>query len=98
MIIASALAGIIAIGFAYAVGTRVFAGPRLGALTAGILALTPLLWRQAQSAPASLFPLPFVMGWLWAVAHVEDARSPRWAAAAGVCLGVGVYSTHAAAV
>jgi len=84
----------------YLLGARMFASARFGILTAVLLALTPLLWRQAQGAPASLAPLPFVVGWLWAVAHIEraDTVSVRWAAAAGGILGLGVYTSLAAIV
>jgi hypothetical protein len=84
----------------YLLGARMFASARFGILTAVLLALTPLLWRQAQGAPASLAPLPFVVGWLWAVAHIEraDKVSVRWAAVAGGILGLGVYTSLAAIV
>jgi hypothetical protein len=90
------LAGIVSIGLMYVLGARMFASARFGIVTAGVLVLTPLLWRQSRNAPASLYPLPFVIGWLLAVAHFPDARPLRWAALAGGLLGAGVYSSHAA--
>src|SRR5712692_8719760 len=92
------LAGLTSVGLMYVLGARMFASARFGLVTAGIFALTPLIWRQAQDAPASLYPLPFVLGWLWAVAHFPDGRAPWWAAVAGGLLGLGVYSSRAAAV
>jgi hypothetical protein len=84
----------------YRLGARIFVSARFGILTAALFALTPLLWRQTEGAPAALAPLPFVIGWLWAVAHIEraDAVSFRWAVFAGAVLGVGVYTSRAAVV
>ena len=82
----------------YLLGAWMFASSRFGIVTAGIFALTPLIWRQVQDAPASLYPLPFVLGWLWAVAHFRAGRAPWWAAVAGGLLGLGVYSSRASAV
>ena len=42
------------IGLMYVVGARMFAGARFGIVTVALFALTPLLWRQSQHAPASL--------------------------------------------
>jgi 4-amino-4-deoxy-L-arabinose transferase-like glycosyltransferase len=98
MTIAAAFCAICAAGLMYAAGRRLFGTPRWGIVTAGLFALTPLLWSQIQNAPASLYPLPFVAGWLWAAAHLEDARATWWAAAAGALLGLGVYTSTAAIV
>jgi hypothetical protein len=86
------------VGLMGVLGARMFASVRLGLVTAGIFALTPLIWRQAEAAPASLYPLPFVLGWLLAVAHFTDHRASPWAAIAGGFLGLGVYSSRASAV
>jgi hypothetical protein len=75
-----------------------FASTRFGIVTAAVFALTPLLWRQSQSAPGSLAPLPFVAGWLLAVAHSQAARATWWPFVAGALLGAGVYTSLAAAV
>jgi hypothetical protein len=60
--------------------------------------LTPLLWQQSRNAPASLSPLLFVIGWLWAVGHVQGDRAFWWSAVGGGVLGAGVYTSNAAAV
>jgi hypothetical protein len=92
------LAGLTSVGLMYVLGARMFGSARFGIVTAAIFASTPLIWRQIQDAPASLYPLPFVLGWLLAVAHSENAHAPWWAAVAGGLLGLGVYSSNAAAV
>ena len=81
----------------YILGLRVFATISFGLLTAGIFALTPLLWSLIRNAPTSIYPLPFVLGWLVAVARVPDARTSWWAVAGGL-LGAGVYTSYAATV
>ena len=86
------------IGLIYLLGTRMFASARFGIVTVALFALTPLLWRQSQNAPASLAPLPFVVGWLLAVAHFQHARPTWWPVVAGGFLGAGVYTSHAATV
>lgn len=84
--------------FMYLLGARLFASVRFAVLTAALFAVTPLLWRQAQDAPASLFVLPFVAGWLFAAAHMQSAHSSWWSVIAGGLLGGGVYISNAAAV
>src|SRR5438552_4979613 len=97
MTIAAALCAISAAGLLYAVGLRLFASARWAGVTAGLFALTPLLWSPFQNAPA-LYPLPFVAGWLWTAAHLDDARATLWAVATGALLGLGVYTSTAAIV
>jgi 4-amino-4-deoxy-L-arabinose transferase-like glycosyltransferase len=92
------VSSIASVALLYSVGARLFASARFGILTAALFSLTPLIWHQAQSAPAALVPLAFVVGWLWAVAHLEHADTMWWAAIAGGLLGVGVYTSLAAVV
>lgn len=92
------VAGIASLGLMYVLAARMFASARLAIIATGIFTLTPLVWRQISDAPTSIYPLPFVLGWLLAVAYFQDARAPWWAAVAGAVLGVGVYSSLAAAV
>jgi len=82
----------------YFVAARLFASAWYGGLTAAIFAFTPLLWFQFQGAPASLYPLPFVLAWLLAAQHLGDARTTVWAAIAGAALGLGLYTSLSAAV
>jgi hypothetical protein len=86
------------IGLMYVLGARMFASAPIGIATAVLFALTPVLWRQGQIAPASLAPLPFVIGWLVAVAYWQHPRATWWPLVAGGVLGVGVYTSYAAAV
>jgi hypothetical protein len=93
----AAIAGGVAL--IYFAGERILQPGRLGGIvTAGLFALTPLLWLQGQNAPASLVPLPFVAGWLLAVARFQPGRPSWWPAIAGAFLGVGVYASYASMV
>ena len=67
-------------------------------LSAAILALTPILWRLAGSAPAALLPIPFVVAWLLAAGRWAQARDMWAGVAAGAVLGLGLYSSVGAAV
>jgi hypothetical protein len=82
----------------FLVGARIFASWRFAIVPVVLFALTPLLWRQSQHAPASLSPLPFVVGWLLAVAHIQGARGASAAAIAGAVLGLGIYTSWSAFV
>ena len=86
------------LGLMYFAGARMFSNSRYGIVTAALFALTPLLWTQSQYAPSSLAPLPLVAGWLVAIAHFQHDRRPWWPVAAGSLLGLGVYTSNAAAV
>jgi hypothetical protein len=94
------LAAVIAsTGMIYVAGARTVPSGRFGGiLTAGLFALTPLLWMQSRTAPASLAPLPLVAGWLMAVARFRSDRSTWWPAVAGAFLGAGVYTSYASMV
>lgn len=82
----------------YFLGKRMFGRAALGVVAAATMALTPLLWRQWQIAPASLYPLPFVVVWLWAAERLCGAQRSWSAAVAGGVLGMGVYSSRAAQI
>ncbi len=90
------LAGFVSVVLLYIVGAKLFANTRDAMITAAVLALTPLLWYQLQRQPTSLYALPFVAGWLAAVACSDQLRAPLWSAVAGALLGLGMYGSHAA--
>jgi hypothetical protein len=82
----------------YVTGARIFGSVPWAIVTAALFASTPLIWRQFGIAPASLYPLPFVSGWLAAIAYFDATRAAWWLAVAGATLGAGVYASHSAAV
>jgi hypothetical protein len=86
-------------GLLFAVGTRLFGGTRSGAIAIATFLTTPLIWFAARSTPHALYPLPFVVGWVLAVANLQQRRAEWWwPAIAGGMLGLGVLTTPAAAV
>lgn len=90
---------LVAAGMLFTVGTRLFGGTRSGAIAMATFLTTPLIWYAARSAPHALYPLPFVAGWLIAVANLQQRRDAWWwAAIAGGMLGLGVLTAPAAAV
>jgi hypothetical protein len=92
------LAVVLSLALLYLVASRLFGSARYGGLTAAMFAATPLLWYQLRDAPASLFPLPFVVAWLLAAQRLGNTQTKRWAAFAGIALGLGVYTSPAAAI
>ena len=67
-------------------------------LPALLLALTPLIWRQASTAPITLVPVVLIAVWLFAVASLQGARATVWAIVAGGVLGAGMYVSPPSAV
>ena len=92
------LACVAAVALTYAVAASLLASRILGLLAAAIFALTSLVWQQASVAPATVYPFPLVLGWLLCMSLFVSSRQWWWAAAAGMCLGAGVYISPAAAV
>ncbi len=92
------LALVSSLALLYLVAARLFCSAWYGRLTAAIFAFTPLLWYQFEGAPASLYPLPFVLAWLWTAVHLGNARAAGWAAIGGVALGLGLYTSLSAAI
>jgi 4-amino-4-deoxy-L-arabinose transferase-like glycosyltransferase len=92
------LAALASVAFIYLLGTRTFGSRRLALLAAAFFATTPLLWRQLQVGPSSLYPLPFLTAWLLAMSRVEAGGALAWPIAAGITAGLGVYASPPAAV
>ena len=90
---------VVSAGLLFTVGTRLFGDTRSGLIALATFLTTPLIWYAARSAPQALYPLPFVAGWLIAVANLQQRRAGWWwPAVAGGVLGLGVLTTPAAAV
>src|SRR6266540_213858 len=93
--IAAAIASAALMSF---LAARTFANAGYTIVALGVFASTPLLWLTAQISPASLYPLPFVAAWLLSLARFQSTRAAWWLVAAGFVVGVGVYTSIAAAV
>ena len=79
------------IGLLYASASIAFGGALPGLIAAGAALLAPLLWTQASTFPASLYPLPLVCAWLLAMTLLSSTQRLWWAGVGGVALGAGVY-------
>jgi hypothetical protein len=92
----TAAAGLLGIGTMYFVGTGLFARPRHGLISAGLLATSPAYFLHSRILLDNFYPLPFVIGWLYLVHrfHVRR-RGPGTLFLAGLLLGIGVHSYHA---
>ena len=67
-------------------------------LAAILLALSPAHFTHSRFAMDYIYPLPFILGWLYALSVYLESRRPRALIIAGLCLGVGFYSYIAAIV
>jgi len=61
-----------------------------------LLFLTPAHFIFSRFAMDYIFPLPFLLAWLLALAHYHRRRDPRLVFVATLCLGLGFYSYIAA--
>lgn len=74
------------------VARRLFQGERWAWAAAVLLAATPTHILLGRVAFDFLFPLPFILGWLWALLVFLDTRQPSTVFIATSVLGLGFYS------
>jgi 4-amino-4-deoxy-L-arabinose transferase-like glycosyltransferase len=67
-------------------------------LAAILLALSPAHFTHSRFAMDYIYPLPFILGWLYGLSVYLEGRRPRALVCAGLCLGLGFYSYIAAIV
>ncbi len=77
------------IGLMYGVAVRAVGGRVLAAVAAVLLPLTPLLVHVGARTSA---PVLFVLGWLFALLASDERADAIWLTAAGVSLGLGLYT------
>ena len=92
----SALLGATDVVLMYLVALRIFRRDRLALLAAALLAITPSHFFHSRLALDAVYPVPFVLLWLWALVGVLDGKSSRGLALATAALGVGCYTQPAA--
>lgn len=93
----SAIVGTIDVVLMYLVALRLFDGRRSYAvIAAAMLALTPAHFIHSRLEMDYLYPVPFVLGWLWCLVKFDDTGDSRLVWAAGAVLGLGFYSYIAA--
>ncbi|HUQ88040.1 MAG TPA: glycosyltransferase family 39 protein, partial [Vicinamibacterales bacterium] len=89
----TAIIGLIGMILIYRVARRML-GDRLFALIATVmLACAPTYFILSRYALDYIYPVPFILGWLYClIGGLERGRSRRWLFAAGLCLAAGFYS------
>ena len=94
----SVIVGTVDVALIYAVGCRIFRDRRYALLAAALLALTPAHFIHSRLQMDYLYPVPFVLTWLWCLLKFDDTGEPWLMWAAGFALGAGFYSYIAAVV
>ena len=98
MAAAGALIALLSTGLIYALGARLFSSKAGGMLVAAFFLTTPLIYHAVRGGSASLYQLPFVIGWLLCIDRFRTSGAARDLAGAGAVLGLGLYSFWAATV
>lgn len=91
-----ALAGVADVVLVYFIGRLLFGRELLAVAAAVLLALTPAHLINSRIAMDFQAPLPFILGWLLCLLLYMRRGNPRLLSAAGMLLGIGVYSYIAA--
>ncbi len=94
----SAAVGVVDIVLTFAVARKLFARDDLALVAAALLAMTPAHFLHSRLAMDYVYPLPFLLGWLWCLlTYLESDREV--VLVAGSCLlGIGLYSYIASLV
>jgi 4-amino-4-deoxy-L-arabinose transferase-like glycosyltransferase len=88
----SALLGLSDIVLMFFVALRIFERERPAILAAGLLALTPAHFIHSRLGVDHLYPVPFVLAWLYCLLIFQQRHSLRVLFAATSLLGIGVYT------
>ena len=89
---ASVLVAVIDVVLLFVVARRVFGRDSLGLLASALLALAPLHFIVGRLALASIYPIAFLLGWLFGLIAFLERRSPNVLIASTACLGFGFYA------
>ena len=80
------------VAWIYVIARRLFERERSAVLAAALLALTPAHFIHGRIAMDYLYPVPFVLGWLWCLSVFLDRRRLIFLFAATSLLGLGMYT------
>lgn len=92
----SVAVGVIDVVLVYLVGLHLFHRRAYALLAAALLAMTPAHFIHSRLEMDYIYPVPFVLLWLWCLLKFDEGERPRLVWAAGLVLGVGFYSYIAA--
>ena len=84
--------GIVNIILIYKIALHVFGSEGYGLVAGALMALTPAHFIHSRLAMDYLYPVPFLLIWLWCLVRFEHESNPRLIFAACLALGVGLYS------
>jgi 4-amino-4-deoxy-L-arabinose transferase-like glycosyltransferase len=90
--LASVIVGVAGVLLTYEVARRLFRRQSLALIAAGTLALTPAHFIHARLAVDHLYPVPFVLGWLWFLLRFLERGKHRDLFAGAAVLGIGAYT------
>jgi hypothetical protein len=96
--IGPALVIVSTVALIYSIAASAFGGRVPALVAAAALVFAPLAWTLFSTAPATLYPLPFVGAWLLSLVLLMSTRRLWWAAVAGIALGGGLYMSLPAMV
>lgn len=91
-----AIVGVIDVILVYLVGARLFRNRLLALSAAAILTMTPAHFLLSRQAVDPIYPVPFLLGWLWCLVVYVDERRSGVLFLGTTLLGLGFYSYIAA--
>ena len=94
--IASAALGAVDVGLVFLIAQLVTGRTWIGIVAALVLMTTPAHWSLAQRGTDAIFPVPFILLWLWNGLLFLKRDSVQSLAISAAALGVSVYSHPAA--
>jgi 4-amino-4-deoxy-L-arabinose transferase-like glycosyltransferase len=89
----TAIVGLGGVVLMYRVARKLLGDRTLAVIATSLLACAPTYFILSRYALDYIYPIPFILGWLYCLlTGLEPGRSRRWLFAAGLCLGAGWYS------
>jgi 4-amino-4-deoxy-L-arabinose transferase-like glycosyltransferase len=94
--LSTALVGVLDVALVFLVAHRLFRSMTAALVSAFCLACAPAHLIHSRMALDFIYPLPFVLAWLWCLTDFLETERPVVLAAGMLALGFGVYSYLAA--
>ena len=94
----TALVGVLNVLLMFGLARQIFKSDSIAWAAAAMLALAPAHFIYSRVGVDVIYPLPFVMIWLWALHLYFERPQARWLAVAGLAMSVGMYSYLVATV
>lgn len=94
----TALMGAANVGLMFVLASRVFGSGWIGLWAAVMLAMTPAHFMHSRMALSILYPVPFILVWLWCLDQFSRTAERRALTAGAAVLGLAVYSYLACVV